>query len=39
MSQNFFLKEKGFCRFRGEKGAKSEKIVFFSPPKWLGKEF
>jgi len=34
----FFLK-KDFCRFKGRFWSKSEKIVFFSPPKWLGKEF
>jgi len=35
----FFFLKKGFCRFEGKKGAKSEKKVVFSPPKWLGKEF
>ncbi len=35
----FFFLKKGFCRSEGENGVKSEKIVFFSLQKWLGKEF
>jgi hypothetical protein len=28
-SQNFFLKEKGFCRFRAKKGQKVKKCLKF----------